>query len=134
MSLVVSLSYGKGNCIKESRLGMHIWRKIFHHLEDMGSWSTWTEGSRPDVQVTIRWVPAHLPKAAVERCDILPIDYEGNKAADLAAKAAAAGVRVAETLTKPLKQLHGLAVEAIRYVAKQFHARTKYGAWPDAKS
>ena len=80
-SILALLKRGKKECLKQSRVGYHLWRRIGFALEDLGSWQVWEGGPRPEVDCCFRWVPAHLPQAAVTDGRITAIDFEGNRAA-----------------------------------------------------
>ena len=72
-----------------------------------------------------------MPQAAVTDGRITAIDFEGNRAADEAAKRAAHAVRVDNGIVKAMKWLHDKAVEATAFVARLFDRATPHGRWHD---
>ena len=80
-SIIALIWLGKNACFNHTRQGFHSWTRIWFHLDDLGSWAVWEQGSRPDNGCAIRCVPAHMPKLAVDAERTTLIDYAGNKAA-----------------------------------------------------
>ena len=87
---------GKESCCAPGRMGAHIWVKVWFHIEDLGGMKYWGSGDRPDAPVTLRWVPAHLPKQAMEQGLINDLDFYGNQAVDKLAKLVVLPTRVPE--------------------------------------
>ena len=61
-------------------------RELFRVLEYAGPCAIWEGGPRPDVPVTIRWIPSHTSLADVGEGLITWLDREGNNAAGEKAK------------------------------------------------
>ena len=116
-SIITALLQGKEACCSPGRQGAHIWTKVWFHVEELGGITYWDKGARPDVPVTIRWVPAHLPKKAMEQGRITAIDFWGNKEVDEMAKAAVEPYRVEQELLDGMANLQPMVKEILAFVS-----------------
>ena len=125
---------GKESCCAPGRIGAHIWEKVWFHVQDLGGMVFWGSGDRPDSPVTLRWIPAHLPKRSMEQGLISDIDYYGNQAVDRLAKQAVEPTRVPAYLLEPLPGLAEKAREVMAFVAAAPAAVSLQGSWADVQT
>ena len=112
-SIISAMLMGEESCCSPRRVGAHIWRRIWFHVNDMGGIAYWERGSRPGVPITIRWVPAHLPQRALDEGNISAVDFLGNRAVDALAKEAVEARRVDPGLLQGLRNLRPLARRSV---------------------
>jgi len=130
LGLMKGLKAGKRWCTSTKNKFACRWRALWHLLDDR-SWAPWTEGPRPDVELTFRWMPAHTAKRAVDEGLITLEDWNGNREADRLAKAGANEHRVPDEICDGIRNLEEATAQVLNWVAAIPTHMKHYNQWHD---
>ena len=132
LAIVRGLRRGKDWCCAPGRRFAQQWLDLFRVLSDL-TWAIWDSGPRPEVQVTVRWVPAHTSMQDIGRGKISWLDHMGNRAADTLARAAALEHRIPDTITAGMEYLLPYLAGVVTFVASAPELVALRGQWPDVE-